>query len=710
MPLLGAEVPDSDVPDDLKTVAGFKVPPKIELGAEVPPDDDPGPDIAGPITSHDNPTLSRSKEPAWFPYVDEPTKIAAQVGGEMIGEPVGMAAGALTGGTAGGLLTGNPVGAIAGAGTGAALGAGAGAAIGAGTGQVVQAEAMNLLKKGLGYDPDSVDKTEQFKAGAAGTIGGKYILPMLIKYGGAPLAKKILGVDSLTEAGEDAVRAQREALDKYGSETIGPTAVKVQAKAEQTAAERWAARGLQTRIGTTPMQVADRGSAATDTEATAAASLRGRSRHDILMMVDQPRKEYGASIGQFWADHINENVPTLGYDDLGSTLKNPVAGTIAPGAVSKRTQTLLDQMEVMGPQARAGQILDMQREAEALSKASKSPREQQILTAVRERLDDTLGDDEFLSPELKAQLRPLNDRYSGIKSWVTEKDYKAIRQATTPAGQFGAMVGMDRRGLEEVVRRASQNPESAGTLREAAADYFVGEDPKDLDGIRKRVDEAYSKSPTAYRQLFAGTPMEDPRAMARAPYLAAKLTDALSNDPKFQTYYEQAFNEELNTPHGKQLQAEMQKYSAMPEPEQMRGEGIKQALIKGTSRGGMERYLQHRFLFDGMVAVMSAGHYGMIARNPAIAIALGVPLAGREMFVRFIRTHPEAYWGFISSIGKGATSEAARSAGKWGADLAIMTAIDGMQHKADAAREAATSRPEPVTGVPTADPNAVAVP
>lgn len=711
MPDDTTEIDPSELDPYLKPrAAGLIIPP---TGTTPPPDMeiDPselGPYVAGPITSHDNPTLSRSKEPAWFPYVDEPTKIAAQVGGELIGEPIGTAAGAVGGGLLG--SEGGPIGTVAGAGTGAVVGGGIGAATGAGTGQVIQAEAMNLLKRGMGYDPDSVNPKEQFEAGAAGTLGGKYILPMAVKYLGAPAARRLFGITSLTDAGESAVRAQQEAIDKYGSETIGPTATKVQAKAEQTAAEQWAARGLQERMGTTPMQVAGKTSATTDAEALASKTLRARSRESIIGMVDQPRSEYGQAIGNFWSHRIDERVPTLGYDDLATGLKNPVAGTIASGPVSKRVSGLLDQMEVMGPETRAGQVLDMKREADALMRTTRSPRERQILSAVRERLDDTLGDDEFLSPEAKAELRPLNDSYSGIKREITQKDYDAINAATTPAGQFEAMTKMDRRGLEEVVRRGTQDSENKATLREAATDYFVGEDPKDLDGIRNRVDETYAKSPTAYRQLFAGTPMEDPRAMARVPYMAAKMSDALSNDPKFATYYEQAFKQELDTPNGKVLQNEMQKYGQMPDPESMRQGGINDALRKGTASSGMWRYLNHRVMFDGMIAVMSAGRYGMIARNPAIAITLGGALVSREFLIRNIRNHPEAYWNFISSIGKGATPEAARYAGKWAADLAIMTAIDGMHHKAQAARDVATSAPEPVTGVPSTDPNAVAVP
>ena len=708
MPDDTTEIDPSELDPYLKPrAAGLIIPP---TGTTPPPDMeiDPselGPYVAGPITSHDNPTLSRSKEPSWFPYVDEPTKIAAQIAGQTIGTGVGAATGALAGG------------AVA-SGPGALAGGAVGDVTGAAAGQVVQAYAIDKFKRALGYNPDSPDYKEQAEAGAAGALAGK-ILPMAATHLGVPIARKLLGVDSIYRtAGEDAVLAQQAAIDKAGTETVGPLAAKVQSAAEQSAAERWVKSGLETRLGTNAGEVTARNSASTEAEEQATKSALARSAHSLLLMTDAPRKQAGRAIEQFWEGHLTEQVPTTGYSDLAQGLGfDPLSdeirgptGHTAPGPVSRRVLDLVRKISGTGEQTPAGRILDMQREAELLARTATSPREQQLLTPIRERLDESLSSDEFLSPELRAIKQPLNDAYSGAKKYVTDANYKAIRTATTRGDQFEALSKIDDRGYEGIMRRATQNPEDLRTLREGATEYFTGEDPKDIDGMRQRVEKLYTKSPEAYRQMFEGTPMADPRAMIRAPLYAAKAADAFQY-PKFQSYFADAFKEELETPQGQQLRAELTKYNQMPEPESMRQQGITDLLQHRAGAGSHYGYIERRVLYAGLIAALSGGQYTSFLKSPTAFATIGAVLASRRAFTYFVSEHPEAYWNFVSAIGKGATPEAARIMGKWGADLAIMTAIDGMHKKAQAARDVATSTPERVEGVPApSGPDAVAVP
>ena len=252
-------------------------------------------------------------------------------------------------------------------------------------------------------------------------------------------------------------------------------------------------------------------------------------------------------------------------------------------------------------------------------------------------------------------------------------------------------------------------------MRQGSAQYFAGRDPNAKKAIIDRVDKFYSDNPEGYRRLWAGTPMEDPRVLARTPLYAARGADAI-HYPRFQAYYQQAFADEMDTPQMKQLSQELQKYYAMPDPEAMRAPAISEGMQDPTKGGNtfMQRftgYVQRRMMFEGMVAGMSGGTYGMIAKKPQFTIPLLAVMMTPYARDRAIAAYPEAYWNLVRTFSGALTSKTAEMSGRAAAQLAMAIAIDGMHRKAHAATAAAAMKtPEPVVGVPTTDPNAVAVP
>ena len=699
MPDLGPEVPPDDLPE-IPTVAKLKIPPgKIDLGPEVPPEDLPElpAGVSGPRPPTD--TL-KAGYPGWLEDLDEGTRLAAQVGGEK----VGMVGGGLLGGLAG-TVEAPGVGTV----EGAEAGAGAGAIAGAGTAQVAQAYTMNALKRLLGYNPESVDPKEQFEAGAVSSGVGRILLPAAMKYAGIPLVRNLTGVSRVQSFGDEAAAAAQEDLNTQATIT-GTKYQKVQDTAEEAAAKKWAADAIQSRAGKTASEGAGELASTMTPEGQAAFAMQHRAmQKSAVDAANRSFEKTGQQIGDVWEPYRQVGVNTSHFTDTVDEILHPPAGTKPPGAISKPVSDLLEKFNVSGMQNtdQAGNILDMDRDARLLQAKTKSPCDQFALARMREQLTGILTDDEVLPPEARAQLAPLKATYAAKKDWITGSAFTALKGSANPADTFEKLVKLPHEGFNAIVMEAT--PEELTTLREGSADWIAGRDPNNAKGILDRVDKFYSDNPEGYKALWKGTPMEDPRILARTPMYALKMSQAM-HYPKFQGYYQQAFQEQLETPEMQQLSKELTKYYQMPSPEAARMPGAFAMMRDKNPDGGMMRYLKRRLGFDAIVFGVSGGTYGMMSHRPMISVALGGILASREFMLYGMMKHPEAYWKYVSAIGAGMTSEGAKAAGKYGASLAMLYAIDAMHQKARTAQAAATTKPEPVTGVPTTDPSAVAMP
>ena len=702
-----AEIDPSEVDPYLKPTGplGLITPP-VGPGTE-PKEIDPSevdPYIAGPITSHDNPTVSRAKEPPdWYTYgVDAPTQLIAQVGGEAVG--------GLAGGAAGTVLE---------PGAGTAAGAAAGAEVGSGVANVGQAYASNVVKRALGYDPDAVDPGQKFKEGVESTAIGKYIVPGIIRWGGVPLAKKLFGVNRLEELGQDAVDAQSKAIDDQLMD-VGKAHNKAQTvldKAKQTAGEKVAADRIQQGLGYTAGQGASKlSSASTDTGRAALAVETNDTEQAAVKAANRSFERTGQQISGIWHQegpngetYAQTPVNVGHFTDTYDEIMGPPSGNKPPGSLSAPVAKLLDKMNTfgIGTNATAGDVLDMERDARLLAGKTKSPADQFALNRMRTQFEGILTDDNVMPPEIRDQLRPLNATYGKLKDWIPGQGFTSIKSSANPGDAFKRLIDLEPEGFQSVIQDAT--PEERATLRSGSAQYVAGRDPSDYKGIRDRLNKLYAYSPEGYRQLWAGTPMEDPRVMARIPQYSNEMRHALNN-PRFQAYYAQGFSEAMNTPELKQLARELDKYHAMPDPESMRHDAILKGMETPAKQSGFWRYVQRRMMFDGVVTGMSGGQYGMMARHPLVSAGMATMMLPPYIRDRVMAEHPQAYWDFISKIGAGATPRAAREIGYAGARLMTLIAIDGMSKKAQAGKEAAGKTPERVVGVPATDPNAVAVP
>lgn len=660
---------------------GIITPPKTDDPyydpSEVPPNMlrpvDPGTPDPGADTMKKTPY-----ELPW--WATTPIEVGMQTGGELLGAAGGAAAGGLLG-TAELPVVGTV--------TGAGAGAEAGAAAGVGAGQVGAKYLENAISRAIGEEPEPVDPTREFESGVGQSVFARQVAPFVMHYVGVPAARKLLSIEERTKQGQEAADAAAKDLEEnYG--TVQSARRKAESRLAQPEAEtanRWATDQIQQRLGTTTEeQTGKLAGTATPSGREIYALEHVDAQNNVLHAANRPFEQVGQQIGQAWQPYLDTPVETGSFTDSYENIVHPPAGQKTPGTFGAATAGLLKRFNDMGSTQHqtAGNVLDMARDVEAQMAKTKSPADLHALAQMKFKLMDILTDDEVVPPAGKAQLRPLNATYRSLKDWITGGDFTSFRNSKSPGDTFESFWKMGPQGTNSVLQSAT--PDELGSLRGSAAQFITGNKEGDEKGIIDRVGKMYAENPEGYKALFKGTPMEDPRALARTPIYAARVANILQ-DPKYQKIFNDGMLEAMDSPEVAQFRKALDKYHTLPDPEQARMDTIL-SHYKNPGENRFVGYLKRRSMFDGMVALMSAGHYGMIARNPQIGAMIFGGIASREMVLNMIAKHPEEYWNFVSKIGTGVTPESVRLMGRAAARLGMSIAMDGVNTRAQAATNA----------------------
>lgn len=631
------------------------------------------PEPTAPPTSFEDPGLvikdvsddPKGKEPWWLKGAEYTVPVVAQAGGDALGAAAGGALG----------LLGGPAAEMT-----VPLGAAVGGAAGAGEGNYRGDQFLNFLRKQAGVPEEPNDPTTSRLTGAAGSVVGKYGVPILGKMlsGGG---RALLGgpsEEAIGEAGEKAAQEAGKALEK---------------PAGDVAAEVGGA-GVQSSLGIDPNTPANERAAAATGDFGSAALAHTQAQDSALAPVGRLFKKKGMEIGQILEPfkELPANTEALDNDGIENVLKKN-GYEMSPG-VGK----ILDEARLQGQAGEQplGEMMGRLNTIQGLlNKPSLKSGDRYVLGQLRDQYQDIINDVDNLPPQVQEQLKQPKAEYRTLKDYF-DKHPQNIGSTATPGETGQNLMKLDPRAFNLMVNEAT--PEESDAIRGSVGRYILGEESttKELGSgadVAKRFNEIKAANPEGVKKLFGDGPFAQASTWSDLP----KMTDALVKgikDPKLQNHYLDGWQlGSLNTPEAKGMADAMAKLKSLPQTEQARiaGEMGEVSKEKGYDWGRYMKYWLARNAAFGAI-----GGYGLGAHRPGMMIGAGLAIGARQYATKLIQDNPDLYLKMLRAANS-ETAQGIYQAGYYGSRLAMYEATsflnDRLQGRGRSQQPAAAAAP-----------------